>query len=409
MSTKPANQKRRNNDKRKEKSRVAARCRRNKEVQIFSELTAALPARKEDVEQLDKASIMRLAISYLKVRDVVALQSTAKTAEPQPPSLDEVCSTLSQQSLEEVCSSLSHLRALDGFGIVLSRQGDVVYCSENIAEHLGVSQMEIMGQSVFEFSHPCEHDEIRDALRGGAGRRQLLLRFKCTLTGKGRNVYLKSASYKVIKLSGHLLVPSNDTSGGALVAAGCPIPQGAGGAGGAGAVSKHNTDMTFTSADDGLCSALGYSPEELVGRSLYEYHHAGDSAALAQQFKALFSKGQCETGQYRFLAKAGGYAWVQTQATLVTDKQQKPVAVVCVNHVIRNGDFSVKCAIIDCKKFVFKARVSLQLEGVKFNIIPTFYPQIQRTNEPVTHVVYFSTKIIRVDYKLVDKIIVDCV
>ncbi|CAG9105503.1 unnamed protein product [Plutella xylostella] len=70
----------------------------------------------------------------------------------------------------------------------------------------------------------------------------------------------------------------------------------------------------------------------------------------------VFSKGQCETGQYRFLAKAGGYAWVQTQATLVTDKQQKPVAVVCVNHLIRNGDMSVKCAIIDCKKFVFKGK-----------------------------------------------------
>ena len=53
---------------------MAARCRRTKEMQIFAELTAALPARKEDVEQLDKASVMRLAISYLKVRDVVSLR-----------------------------------------------------------------------------------------------------------------------------------------------------------------------------------------------------------------------------------------------------------------------------------------------------------------------------------------------
>lgn len=58
--------------------------------------------------------------------------------------------------------------------------------------------MEIMGQSIFEFSHPCDHDEIREALRSnGAGRRDLLLRLKCTLTSKGRNVHLKSASYKV--------------------------------------------------------------------------------------------------------------------------------------------------------------------------------------------------------------------
>ena len=59
-------------------------------------------------------------------------------------------------------------------------------------------QMEIMGQSVFEFSHPCDHDEIREALRStSSARRDLLLRLKCTLTSKGRNVHLKSASYKV--------------------------------------------------------------------------------------------------------------------------------------------------------------------------------------------------------------------
>ncbi|KAG6464324.1 hypothetical protein O3G_MSEX014443, partial [Manduca sexta] len=59
-----------------------------------------------------------------------------------------------------------------------------------------------------------------------------------------------------------------------------------------------------------------------------------------------FSKGQCETGQYRFLAKAGGYAWVQTQATVITDKQQKPISVVCVNYVISG---------IECKDEVFAA------------------------------------------------------
>ncbi|KAI5632571.1 hypoxia-inducible factor 1-alpha-like isoform X5 [Phthorimaea operculella] len=60
----------------------------------------------------------------------------------------------------------------------------------------------------------------------------------------------------------------------------------------------------------------------------------------------VFSKGQCETGQYRFLAKSGGFAWVQTQATLITDKQQKPISVVCVNYVISG---------IECRDEVFAA------------------------------------------------------
>ncbi|XP_045528138.1 uncharacterized protein LOC123716434 isoform X2 [Pieris brassicae] len=357
-----------NNEKRKEKSRVAARCRRTKEMQIFNELTAALPAKKEEVEQLDKASVMRLAISYLRVRDVVSMLP----ADTDAPTLQ------SPKGLEEVQSELSYMKALDGFVLVLSQQGDIVYCSENIAEHLGVSQMEIMGQSVFEFSHPCDHDEIREALRASkVGRRDMLLRLKCTITAKGRNVHLKSASYKVIHLTGHMLTeekPENDeidkkdgvklNNNGALVAVGRPIPHPSNieiPLDSKTFLTKHNLDMKFTYTDEGLMNTLGFDAGDLNGRSLYDYHHAADSASLAHQFKSLFSKGQCETGQYRFLAKSGGYAWVQTQATVITDKQQKPISVVCVNYVISG---------IESKDEVFAAH-QVQHADLKPVVTPT--------------------------------------
>nr|CAI5864623.1 unnamed protein product [Callosobruchus analis] len=56
-----------NNEKRKEKSRDAARCRRSKETEIFTDLAKALPLTNEQISQLDKASVMRLAIAYLKM------------------------------------------------------------------------------------------------------------------------------------------------------------------------------------------------------------------------------------------------------------------------------------------------------------------------------------------------------
>jgi len=61
----------RSNEKRKERSRDAARCRRSRETDIFAELAAALPVAPEQAAHLDKASVMRLAIAYLKVRAVV--------------------------------------------------------------------------------------------------------------------------------------------------------------------------------------------------------------------------------------------------------------------------------------------------------------------------------------------------
>ena len=54
---------------RKEKSRDAARSRRGKENYEFYELAKMLPLPGAITSQLDKASIIRLTISYLKLRD----------------------------------------------------------------------------------------------------------------------------------------------------------------------------------------------------------------------------------------------------------------------------------------------------------------------------------------------------
>nr|CAD7447100.1 unnamed protein product [Timema bartmani] len=145
------------------------------------------------------------------------------------------------------------LKALEGFLLVVSADGDMVFLSENIHEYLGIPQMDLMGHSIYEFSHPCDHDEIKDILSLKTQLpptipRSFFLRMKCTITSKGRNVNLKSATYKTF-------------------------------------LSKHSLDMKFTYADDKIGDFLGYSPEDLVGRSMYEYHHAMDNTAIEKGFK----------------------------------------------------------------------------------------------------------------------------
>lgn len=61
-----------------------------------------------------------------------------------------------------------------------------------------------MGQSIYEYSHPCDHEELRDILATKTNSdekeslsKSFFLRLKCTHTSKGRNVNLKSATYKV--------------------------------------------------------------------------------------------------------------------------------------------------------------------------------------------------------------------
>ena len=57
---------------RKEKSRDAARSRRGKENKEFVELAGMLPLQHAITNQLDKASLIRLTISYLKLREFAA-------------------------------------------------------------------------------------------------------------------------------------------------------------------------------------------------------------------------------------------------------------------------------------------------------------------------------------------------
>lgn len=80
--------KRSSSELRKEKSRDAARCRRSKETEVFYELAHELPLPHTVSSHLDKASIMRLAISFLRTHKLLssgkADRSCPKLAVPRP-------------------------------------------------------------------------------------------------------------------------------------------------------------------------------------------------------------------------------------------------------------------------------------------------------------------------------------
>lgn len=368
---KPEKEKRRNNEKRKEKSRDAARCRRSRETEIFQDLAGLLPMRQEDVEHLDKASVMRLSIAFLRVRDMLelfpAIGELAKKDDGSGGDED------SKEALSELMIEQEQLalQALDGFLLVLSVEGDVTYVSENVGEYLGISQIDMMGQPVWDYTHQCDHEELREALNGrhhspselvkGVANsdckpqetRDFFLRLKCTLTSRGRSVNIKSASYKVIHVTGHIACKEDGQR--QLVAVARPLPHPSNievPLDASTFLSKHSLDMKFSYVDDKMFALLGYNPADLMGKPLYECHHGIDSEHLMGTFKNVISKGQSETARYRFLARTGGFAWVVTQATLIYDKQ-KPHSIVCVNYVIsgvENKDEIYSCAQLEARQ-----------------------------------------------------------
>ncbi|XP_078517101.1 hypoxia-inducible factor 3-alpha isoform X2 [Lissotriton helveticus] len=326
---------------RKEKSRNAARSRRGQETEVFYDLAHALPVAHNIRTNLDKASIMRLALSHLKMQRLLAAVEWTDSTE--------------MDIQTEGCP----LRSLDGFLMVLSEDGDMIFLSDNVDKHLGLGQLELIGQSVYDFIHPCDQDELQDLLSTrGLSQKEMLgaeccfsLRMKSTLVSKGRTVHLKSASWKVLQCSGHLktsrfhIQAASGTGPGpqeapqrflVLVCESIPHPshieypldswtfQ-----------SRHTLDMRFTYCDERISELAGYSSEDLIGGTLYEYVHAQDSDSVGKSIYSLLSKGQAVTAYYRFLAKNGGYFWAQTQATTVgIGKSGLPEGVVCLHSVL---------------------------------------------------------------------------
>ncbi|XP_071656964.1 hypoxia-inducible factor 3-alpha isoform X4 [Patagioenas fasciata] len=242
-------------DVRKERSRDAARCRRSREAEVFAQLARTLPFNRGVCAHLDKATVMRLTLSYLRLHRLLHDGSL-------PPPAEGV----------DGC----YLQALGGFVMVLSEAGDMIFLSENVQRLLGLSQLELIGHSVFDFVHPCDHEELQDVLsprhgpprrRGERSGRSFSLRMKSTLSGRGRCLNLKAASWKVLHCAGHMRSYAG-AGGGApplrclvLICEPIPHPGAIDAPLGSGTVlTRHSMDMRFTYCDESAEQGPGGDP-----------------------------------------------------------------------------------------------------------------------------------------------------
>ncbi|XP_070980974.1 endothelial PAS domain-containing protein 1-like isoform X1 [Oncorhynchus clarkii lewisi] len=353
--------KRNSSERRKERSRDAARCRRSKETEVFYELANQLPLADSVSSHLDKASIMRLAISFLRTRKVIG-SGCPNSAETE----------------EDRQMDCMYLKSLEGFVTVVTSDGDMIFLSENVNKLMGLTQVELTGQSIFDFTHPCDHDEIRENLnlKTGTGtkgkafstERDFFMRMKCTVTSRGRTVNLKSASWKVLHCTGHLKVYNSCAPHGlcgfkeppltCLLMMCEPIPHPSNidtPLDSKTFLSRHSMDMKFTYCDDRVTELMGYSPEDLLGCSVYELYHALDSDSVTKSHQNLCSKGQAVSGQYRMLAKHGGYVWVETQGTVIyNSRNSQPQCIVCVNYVLSDVENKSMIFSMDQTESLFK-------------------------------------------------------
>ncbi|XP_029570412.1 neuronal PAS domain-containing protein 1 isoform X1 [Salmo trutta] len=376
---------------RKEKSRNAARSRRGKENFEFFELAKMLPLPGAITSQLDKASVIRLTISYLHM-----CTFASQGDPPWCPLLEgeNHCSKVRRSSHSLATDMFEQhlgahlLQSLDGFVFVVSSEGRFLYISETVSIYLGLSQVELMGSSVFDYIHPADHVEmaerlgIRPHLRAEAGchvapesasssastsslagtpepapssplspgneppDRGFFIRMKSTLTKRG--LHVKSSGYKVrvIHVTGRIrcrpaMVPGSARSVRrpmGLVALAHTLPPSTLNEVRMESqmfVFRVNMDLQVTYCENRISEYMDLSPAEVVGNTCYHFIHVEDLDNIRQSHEDLLRKGQVVTGYYRWLQRRGGYLWVQSCATVsINHKAPHERNVIWVNYVI---------------------------------------------------------------------------
>uniref|UniRef100_A0A7N6A365 PAS domain-containing protein n=1 Tax=Anabas testudineus TaxID=64144 RepID=A0A7N6A365_ANATE len=250
---------------------------------------------------LDKPSIIRLTLSYIRMHTLLK----------------------EREELNNLEETNLYLKILEGFVMVISTEGDMIFLSENVSKYMGLTQTELMGHSIFEFAHPCDHEEIRNNLRLTAeevwcgGKRDFVMRIKSALTHRGRSTNLKSATWKVLHCQGHVKVCIVPCSVSCLLLTCQPLPLSHTLLSTHTFTSQHSMDMRFTYCDQRVTLLLGYSPAELLGRSIYDLCHTLDTNCLAKNHLNLCLKSQSVSGQYRMLVRGGGYVWVESHSAVI--------------------------------------------------------------------------------------------
>ncbi|XP_070685080.1 neuronal PAS domain-containing protein 1 [Pempheris klunzingeri] len=417
---------------RKEKSRNAARSRRGKENFEFFELAKMLPLPGAITSQLDKASVIRLTISYLHMRTFASQGDP-----PWSPLMegDSNCSKVRRSSHSLATDMFEQhlgahlLQSLDGFVFVVSHEGRFLYISETVSIYLGLSQVELTGSSVFDYIHPADHVEmaerlgIRPHLRAEAGchtapesasssastsslagtpepapssphssaddppDRGFFIRMKSTLTKRG--LHVKSSGYKVIHVTGRIrsrpsLVPGSTRSVrrpmGLVVLAHTLPPSTLNEVRMESQmfVFRVNMDLQVTYCENRISEYMDLTPAEVVGHTCYHFIYVEDLENLRQSHEDLLRKGQVVTGYYRWLQRRGGYLWIQSTATVsINHKAPHERNVIWVNYVLSRTELP------DTPLDLLQLPENIRAERLRVSSSPTDSSPQARGSQPV--------------------------
>jgi len=111
-------------------------------------------------------------------------------------------------------------------------------------------------------------------------------------------------------------------------------------------ISRHSLDGKITFVDQRVTGLLGYQPQDLLGKSVYEFYHPEDQAQMKETFEQVIKmKGQVISVMYRFSSKSREWIWLRTSALSFLNPYTEDVEyIVCTNSSTKQSTGSLSCA-----------------------------------------------------------------
>ncbi|CAO2607220.1 Aryl hydrocarbon receptor nuclear translocator-like protein 2, partial [Lemmus lemmus] len=353
--------------------------RRDKMNHLIRELSSMIPPLSPTARKLDKLSVLRRAVQYLRSLRGVTESFLGDNSRP---------SFIQDKELSHLI-----LKTAEGFLFVVGcERGRILFVSESISKTLQYDQGSLMGQNLFDFLHPKDVTKVKEQLSYDVSPREKPVGTKTCLqdyspghtrrphmhSGSRRSFFFRMKSCKIpvkeelrcspcskkkdhrkfytVHCTGYLRswplnavgVEKERDSGKdsgpltCLVAMGrlhpYTVPPRSG------EIKVRPTEFVtrfamngkFVYVDQRATAVLGYLPQELLGTSCYEYFHQDDHSSLTDKHKAVLqSKEKILTDSYKFRVKDGSFVTLKSQWFSFTNPWTKELEyIVSVNTLV---------------------------------------------------------------------------
>ncbi|KAM7361685.1 aryl hydrocarbon receptor spineless [Cochliomyia hominivorax] len=338
------------------------RERLNAELDLLASL---LPFEQNILSKLDRLSILRLSVSYLRTKSYFQVVMHKDKEENGNSVLPHIHAHDGYRTRE--LGAFEHglldgdmfLQALNGFLMILTCDGEVFFATHSIESYLGFHQSDIVHQSVYELVHSEDREELQRQLLWNSFlpadmssmqlaetlapdktiylERSFTVRFRCLLDNtsgflrldiRGRIKILHGQNRKTEEPPLALFAYCTPFGPPSLLE--IPHKENM-------FKSKHKLDFSLVSMDQRGKHILGYSDAELVNMGGYDLVHYDDLAYVASAHQELLKTGASGMIAYRYQKKDGEWQWLQTSSRLVY-KNSKPDFVICTHRVLMDEE-----------------------------------------------------------------------